>query len=262
MQRTTDSFIELVKLIQTLRGPDGCPWDRRQTPDDVKSYLVEELYEVLEAIDRGKKELLQEEVGDLLFMILFLTNLYEEKNTFTLREALDGIIRKMIHRHPHVFGTTGAATVDEIKQNWQALKEKEGKPPKKSLLDGIPAHLPSLYQAFRLTLKAAKVGFDWENPEQVFAKVREEIEELGKEIREGDRNKREQEIGDLLFSIVNLSRHLGIEPEQALRTCNDKFMKRFAFIEQALQKQGKSTREATLQEMDALWEEAKLTENI
>ena len=146
MQKTTDSFVELIALIRTLRGPNGCPWDRKQTPSDVKTYLVEELYEVLEAIDRGDKEHLKEEVGDLLFMVLFLTSLYEDSKTFTLSEALDSIIRKMVHRHPHVFGDTKADTVEEIKDNWQRLKEKEGKPPKKSLLGSIPAHLPALYR--------------------------------------------------------------------------------------------------------------------
>ena len=257
MQKTTDSFVALIDLIRTLRGPNGCPWDRKQTPADVKSYLVEELYEVLEAIDRGDKEHLQEEVGDLLFMILFLTNLYEENNTFTLKEALDGIIKKMIHRHPHVFGDTRAETVEEIRSNWQTLKEKEGKPPGKSLLGSIPAHLPSLYQAFRMTLKASKVGFDWENAAQVLDKVREEIDELEQELAGADRERKEHEIGDLLFSIANLSRHLDIEPEQALRTCNEKFFRRFSYVEQQLQSKGKTPREATLAEMDALWEEAK-----
>jgi MazG family protein len=260
MHKTIDSFIELLELIRTLRGPNGCPWDRKQSPDDVKSYLVEELYEVLEAIDRGEKEHLQEEIGDLLFMILFLTNLYEENNTFTLKEALDGIIKKMIHRHPHVFGDTKAATVDEIRETWRALKEQEGKPKKKSLLDGIPSHYPALYQAFRITLKASKVGFDWQSPQDVCKKVREEMAELEHAVQEADREKKEQEIGDLLFSVANLSRHLGIEPEQALRKCNEKFMRRFSHIEQSLQKQGKDLRAATLEEMDSLWEDAKKLE--
>jgi len=260
MKKTTDSFVELIELIRTLRGPNGCPWDRKQTPADVKTYLVEELYEVLEAIDRGDKEHLQEEVGDLLFMILFLTNLYEESNTFTLTEALDGSIKKMVHRHPHVFGDIKADTVEEIRANWQQLKEKEGKPPRKSLLGSIPAHLPALYGAFRMTLKAAKVGFDWENPHQVLDKIKEEIGELEEALQGADRKKKEQEMGDLLFSVANLSRHLEIEPEQALRSCNEKFFRRFCYVEQELQKQGKTPREATLAEMDALWEEAKKLE--
>lgn len=257
MQKTTDRFLELVDLIRTLRGPHGCPWDRKQTPADVKAYLVEELYEVLEAIDQGNKEHLQEEVGDLLFMILFLTNLYEERNAFTLYEALEGIIKKMIHRHPHVFGDMRAETVEDIRNNWQALKEKEGKPPKKSLLGSISSHLPSLYQAFRMTLKASKAGFDWENSAQVLDKVKEELHEFGKELMGTDREKKEHEIGDLLFSIANLSRHLGIDPEQALRKCNEKFRRRFSYVEQELQKKGKTPRESTLAEMDALWEQAK-----
>jgi tetrapyrrole methylase family protein/MazG family protein/ATP diphosphatase len=260
MQKTTDSFVELIELIRTLRGPNGCPWDRKQTPSDVKTYLVEELYEVLEAIDRGDKEHLQEEVGDLLFMVLFLTSLYEESKTFTLGEAIDSSIRKMVHRHPHVFGDTRADTVEEIKDNWQRLKEKEGKPPKKSLLGNIPTHLPALYQSFRMTLKAAKVGFDWENPGQVLEKIKEEIAELEEALQGADREKKEQEMGDLLFSAANLSRHLEIEPEQALRACNEKFYRRFCYVEQELQKQGKTPREATLAEMDELWEDAKKLE--
>ena len=167
----------------------------------------------------------------------------------------------MVHRHPHVFGNTKAETVEVIKDNWQQLKEKEGKPSRKSLLGSIPAHLPALYGAFRMTLKAAKVGFDWENPRQVLGKIKEEIAELEEALQGADRDKKEEEIGDLLFSVANLSRHLDIEPEQALRACNEKFFRRFCHVEQELLKQGKTPREATLAEMDALWEQAKKLEN-
>jgi tetrapyrrole methylase family protein/MazG family protein/ATP diphosphatase len=259
MDKTDDSFSKLLTTIRKLRAPGGCPWDRKQKPEDVKTYLVDELYEVLEAIDRDEQNLLKEEIGDLFFLILFLIHIYEERNAFTLQAVMEGIIRKMIHRHPHVFGDTEISSVEEVKANWQTLKEKEGKPPKKHLLDGIPHNIPALYRSFRLSLKASTVGFDWQTPREVLQKVKEEINELEK-VLDGDGEKQEQELGDLLFSIANLSRHLGFEPEQALRKCNEKFVRRFAYLEQVLQKQQKSFQEVNLKEMDLLWEEAKSRE--
>jgi tetrapyrrole methylase family protein/MazG family protein/ATP diphosphatase len=257
MKKTAEHFVELMKLIQTLRGPNGCPWDKKQTPEDVKAYLVEELYEILEAIDMDEKNMLMEEIGDMLFMILFLVNLYEEKKAFTLNDALKSIQRKMIHRHPHVFGSETVSSAEKVKTIWQLLKEKEGKKPKKSFLDGIPANLPALSRAFFLTSKASEVDFDWQTPEEVLKKVKEEIEELETALPEKKEQKMADEIGDIIFGIVNLSRHLGIEPEQALRRSNKKFVSRFEHIETVLQKKGKSLKEATLDEMDKIWEEAK-----
>jgi tetrapyrrole methylase family protein/MazG family protein/ATP diphosphatase len=257
MKKTAQQLEELINIIRRLRGPEGCPWDRKQTPADVKTYLTEELYEVIEAIDQDDRNMLVEEIGDLMFMILFLVNLYEEKKVFCLSDALQSIQQKMVHRHPHVFGSTEVASVDEVKANWQMLKEKEGKKPRKSLLDGIPGNLPALSRAFFLTSKAAKIGFDWPNPQEVLKKVREETEELESAILEKKQAQMTEEIGDILFSIVNLSRHLGIEPEQALRRSNEKFCGRFGQMEKKLQNQGKDTQKATLEEMDKVWEEVK-----
>lgn len=260
MKKTAELFLELTAIIRTLRGPQGCPWDKKQTPADVKAYLIEELHEVLEAVDLNENELLAEEIGDLLFMVLFLVNLYEEKQSFSLYDALERIKKKMIHRHPHVFGSTKVSSAEEVKENWQALKEREGKKPKKSFLDGIPKNLPSLSRAYFLTSKAAEAGFDWPGPRQVILKVKEEIEELEAACAAGEKQKMTGEIGDLLFSIVNLGRHLGIEPEQAMRRTNEKFIKRFEHIEKGLQKKGSGLKKATLEEMDRLWDEAKTME--
>lgn len=257
MKKTGQLFIDMIAIIRRLRSPGGCPWDQKQTPQDVKAYLIEELYELLEGIDADDPALLQEEVGDILFMIAFLVNLYEEKNVFSMADALAQVTAKMVHRHPHVFGDTQVGSADDVKANWQTLKEKEGKKPKTSHLDGIPGNLPGLSRSWFLTAKAAEVGFDWAKPGDVIRKVREEIDELEAEIERGALAEAAAETGDLLFSIVNLARHLHIEPEQALRATNDRFMSRFAYIEQALLKQGKSIQEATLEEMDLLWEEAK-----
>ena len=257
MKKTAQQLEELINIIRRLRGPEGCPWDRKQTPADVKTYLTEELYEVIEAIDQDDRNMLVEEIGDLMFMILFLVNLYEEKKVFCLSDALQSIQQKMVHRHPHVFGSTEVASVDEVKDNWQKLKEKEGKKPRKSLLDGIPGNLPALSRAFFLTSKAAKIGFDWPNPQEVLKKVREETEELESAILEKKQARMTEEIGDIIFSIVNLGRHLGIEPEQALRRSNEKFCGRFGQMEKKLQNQGKDIKKATLEEMDRIWEEVK-----
>lgn len=260
MKKTSESFTELINLIKRLRGPDGCPWDRKQTPADVKAYLIEELHEVLEAIDQDSPALIAEEIGDLLFMLLFLVNLYEEKDSFTLLDALEGVRTKMIHRHPHVFGTVEVSSAEQVKENWQLLKEREGKKAAPSLLDRIPRGLPALSEAFFLTAKAAEVGFDWEQPSQVIEKLREELSELEEALAHRRCKDIHDEIGDLLFSVVNIARHIGVEPEQALRRTNKKFKHRFAHIEAELQKKGISLHEASLAEMDRLWEEAKRAE--
>ena len=257
MKKTAELLVELVEIIQTLRGPDGCPWDKKQTPKNVKEYLVEELYELLEAIDGDDTKMIAEEIGDLLFMVLFLVNLYDEKKAFTLGDSLAGIKKKMVHRHPHVFGDISVESADEVKDNWQILKQKEGKKAKTSFLDGIPKNLPALSRAFYLTAKAAEIGFDWNEPKAVLKKVKEEVLELETVLESKEKEAIKDEIGDSLFSIVNLSRHLDIDPERALRGSNEKFFKRFAYIEKKLTRQGKSLKEATLEEMDEIWEEGK-----
>lgn len=257
MKKRAELMTQLIDVIRILRGPNGCPWDRKQTPGDVKDYLVEELYELLEAIDKDEKPLIVEEIGDLMFMILFLVNIYEEEQAFALEDALSSITKKMIHRHPHVFGDKTVSSVEEVKHNWQLLKEKEGKKPKKSLLDGIPKNMPALSRAYYVTAKASKVGFDWQAPQAVLEKVKEETAELESTLPEGVQEKMTEEIGDIIFSIVNLSRHLGIEPEQALRRSNKKFISRFQQMEAVFQSQGKTVKAASPAEMDKIWEEVK-----
>ncbi len=260
MKKNSHPVDDLRDIIRHLRGPQGCPWDRKQTPEKVKDYLTEELYELIEAVDEGCPELLAEETGDIVFMILFLVNLYEEKQVFTLEQALAKSKKKMIHRHPHVFGDVEVDSAEQVLENWQNLKVQEGKKPKKSLLDGIPAGLPALTRARFLTEKAANVCFDWDGPAAVMEKLAEELGELRDALKEQNSGQAAEEIGDLLFSAVNLARHLGIDPEQALRRSNEKFYRRFTGIEQELQRRGSSVQEATLEEMDAIWEKVKKRE--
>jgi len=257
MKKEDELLFELRDIIRRLRAPDGCPWDRKQTPKDVKNYLTEELYELLEAIDKNDTKLLVEETGDIMFMLLFLVNLFEEKEEFTLADALHSSSKKMIHRHPHVFGDKTVTSAEEVKDNWQKLKVKEGKQPRKSFLDGIQKNLPALTYAHSITLKASQVGFDWKSAEQVFEKIKEELAELEKEVQSDSKEGIREEIGDILFTLVNLSRHLGVEPEQALRKTNLKFKDRFEHIEITLKKEGKDLKSTDLGEMDRLWEKSK-----
>lgn len=262
MKKTAPELIEsLAETLRLLRGPQGCPWDQRQTVQDVKQYLVEEFYELLEAIDGDHAEQIMEEVGDLVFMIMFLVNLYEEKKAFSLGDALARAQQKIIFRHPHVFGSIKVSSAEEVKTNWETLKAQEGKKPRKSLLEGVPASPSALSRAYLLTAKAAEVGFDWDGPQAVLDKLREELHELEDSLSQQDsRSKAAAETGDMIFCMVNLSRHLGIEPEQVLRGSNRKFVQRFEYIEEELRRQGKTPQQATLQEMDALWEQAKALE--
>ncbi len=257
MDRAAKRLVEVMKVIRTLRSPEGCPWDRKQTPAMVKNYLSEELYELLDAIDNDDSANIAEETGDVLFLLLFLARMYEEKGTFNLADSLERIRDKMIHRHPHVFGDAQVDNAEQVMTNWQKLKVQEGKKPKDSILDGLPSCMPGLSQACALTRKAARVGFDWKDTGGPIAKIKEELAELEAEIGTAKPDRIKDEVGDILFSIVNLARHLDVEPEEALRHTNAKFKTRFAYIEQQLKKQGRGPTDATLEEMDKLWEEAK-----
>ena len=262
-KESTGRFGKLLTLIDRLRNPEGgCPWDIRQTKEDVGRYLLDETYEVLEAIGKDSPAALQEELGDLLFMILFLARIAEEENLFGINGVLDDISAKMIRRHPHVFGDANVKDAAEVKRNWDQIKrdvEKrgEGEP---SILARVPRTMPALMRAQKITSEAAKVGFDWEGAESVMAKVEEELGEFREALAKGDPEGVRDEIGDILFSIVNLSRHLKVNSEEALRSTNRKFEERFLYIEEKLREQGKSPATSTLEEMDALWEEAKRTE--
>lgn len=249
----------LLDIIDRLRSPDGCLWDRNQTKQSVSRYLIEEAYEVVEAIKGGYPEDLKEELGDLLFQILFLVKISEESGEFDISAVIKDISEKMVRRHPHVFGTTEVNTVEEIKSNWEDIKRREeGKTTKGSpLFHGISNSLPALSLARKITEKASCVGFDWNDVNGVLHKIDEEKNELKAAIQENKKEQITDEMGDLLFSLVNLSRFLEVDPENALRSTITKFKERFSFIETKLKEQGKDIYSSSLEEMDDLWERSK-----
>ncbi len=249
-----------MQIMARLRAPDGCPWDQRQTMKDLKAYLLDETYEVAEAIDSGNRSLLCEELGDLLFQIIFLAHMAQEEGAFQMDDVIRGIEEKMIRRHPHVFAEGRAATAQDVLRQWEAIKVQEGKKPRTSVLSGVSRTLPSLYRAYRLGHRAARVGFDWERREEILAKVREELGELEVSIQRGDLEEAGEELGDLLFVLANVARHLGREPEGLLRKANAKFTRRFAKVEETLVARGTTPAEASLEEMDRLWDAAKAEE--
>lgn len=262
-QTPGQKFEQLLALMARLRAPGGCPWDREQTFDSIKAYTLEETYEVLDAIERRDWAGLCEELGDFLLQAVFYAEMAAEQQHFSIADSLDAINEKLVRRHPHVFGTGEANTADEVKQRWDEIKarEKQSSPANaRPLLQGVPRNLPALMEAQQLTSKAAKVGFDWERPEQIVEKLHEELGELEQARGTGDRDRLEDELGDLFFVLVNLSRQLKVDPEQALRRTNGKFRQRFGYLEAKLREQGKALEEAGLNEMEALWQQAKRAE--
>ena len=238
-----------------LRAPGGCPWDREQSFDSIKPYLLEETYEVLEAIDKRDWPALADELGDLLLQAVFFAQMAAEENKFRIDDSIDAIVQKLIRRHPHVFADGSAKTSDDVKRRWDEIKADEKKArgePVRGLLESVPRNLPALIEAQQISSKAAGVGFDWENAEQVLDKLDEELDELDAARKSGSREELEGEVGDLLFVIVNLARFLKVDPEQALRKTNAKFRKRFAHVEAGAKLPG-----ASIAEMEALWQEAK-----
>ena len=260
MPNENKGFNNLVSIMRRLRGLGGCPWDAEQTHESLKRYLVEECYEVIEAIDSKNPENLKEELGDLLLQPVFHAVIAEEYGAFTLDEVIETICDKLVLRHPHVFGDKVIRTADEQLENWERIKKEEKKEERKSALAGVPPHLPALMKAQKITEKASRVGFDWEHVDQVFAKVLEELHEFEETMGTGDCGRMEEELGDLLFAIVNLGRFLSLNPEDALRKTIDRFSRRFAHIEETMHTRGVNIREASLEEMERLWEEAKTTE--
>ncbi|HUA59064.1 MAG TPA: nucleoside triphosphate pyrophosphohydrolase [Verrucomicrobiae bacterium] len=255
-----EKFQKLVEIMARLRAPGGCPWDREQTFDTIKPYLLEETYEVMDAIDARDWPELTGELGDLLLQSVFFSQMAAEQNLFSISDALDAINEKLVRRHPHVFGEQTAETAGQVLRIWDAVKAKEKKQKGAStagLLDGVPRALPALVEAQQLTSRAANVGFDWPNAAQVLEKLHEELAEFDEARRNSSAEELEGELGDMLFVLVNLARFVKVDPEQALRRTNAKFRKRFGYIEQKLAEQGKSPAESTLAEMDALWEESK-----
>lgn len=256
---TGERFERLVGIMARLRGPDGCPWDREQSFDTIKPYLLEETYEVLDAIDRRDWPGLADELGDLLLQAVFFAQMASEEKRFSIDDSIDAIVEKLIRRHPHVFGDATAKTADDVKRRWDEIKadEKRSKgEPSRRLLESVPRNLPALVEAQQISSKAAAVGFDWDNADQVLAKLEEELHELARARQGGSREELEGEIGDLLFVIVNLARFLKVDPEQALRKTNAKFRKRFAHVESNAVLPG-----ATIDEMEALWQEAKKSDD-
>jgi MazG family protein len=260
MNTAGEKFQRLVEIMARLRGPGGCPWDREQTFDTIKPYTLEETYEVLDAIDRREWQELAEELGDFILQAVFYAQMAAEQELFRIDDALDAINQKLIRRHPHVFGDESAETAGDVKRIWGEVKAAEKKDkgnPDQTLLGGVPRALPALVEAQQIASRAAGVGFDWENPEQVIEKLHEELAELDEARRNASQDELEDEMGDLLFVLVNLARFVKVDPEQALRRTNAKFRERFGFIERRLLAQGKSLQEANIEEMEALWQEAK-----
>lgn len=253
------SFIALSELVSRLRGPDGCPWDKQQTDATVKTYLLEEACEVLDAIERNAPEDVCQELGDLLFQIMFLATLARERDDFDLIDVMNRIRQKMIHRHPHVFGRASVNGAEEVSQNWEKIKDEEKDAPHttQSLLQNVPVHLPPLLRAHRLSQRASKVGFDWETKADVWNKVKEEMLELENVLSDKDTGRIEEEMGDLFFSLVNLARHWGLNAENLLRSANQKFINRFREMEQGLKAMGLDLEEATPDEMNRVWDRIK-----
>jgi MazG family protein len=249
---TGDSFTRFLEITKRLRRE--CPWDREQTHGSIRASLIEEAYEVVEAIDEGNLDELKKELGDLLLHVAFHSNIAEENGEFTLDDVITSITEKLIFRHPHIFGTVTVANADEVKRNWEKLKMEEGR---ESLLEGVPRELPGLLRAHRLQEKASKAGFDWEKREDVWKKVEEEMGELHRAIDTAGQEEVEMEFGDLMFALVNYARFLKVNPENALRRTVEKFIARFQFVERRLKESGREIGSATLKEMDELWEEAK-----
>ena len=281
------SFADLVALMAILRSPEGCPWDREQTFASLAPMLLEEAYEAFEAVEEareGRPLALRDELGDLLFQIIFYAQVAHERGEFTIDDVIDAIHSKMVRRHPHVFGDARADNAEEVLRNWEAIKAEEKRAAiaatgsadqssaprgeEQSLLDGVSAKAPALMEAHQLATKAARVGFDWQRLEDIFAKLHEEIEELrvaisGEEsvgTTEAAETRVREEVGDLLFVVTNIARHLKVEPEAALKLTNRKFRRRFRHIERSLSERGRTLDAAPLEEMEALWQEAKLNE--
>jgi MazG family protein len=265
MSTAGDEFTRLAEIVARLRAPDGCPWDREQTIDTLKRYVLEETYEVLDAIDRHDHDALREELGDFLFEAVFVAQLEHEDGHFSIADSVKSIADKLVRRHPHVFarheGVAALDTADQVRTRWEEIKTEErgGSAKPKALLSGIPAALPALLRAYQIGSRAASVGFDWSRAEDVVAKIREEVDEIQEVLnaRDTDQGRVEEEVGDLLFAIANLSRKLGVEPETALRKANDKFTRRFTAMESTIGSSGRQMRDMTLDELEAEWQHAK-----
>ncbi len=259
MNQTQTQLQELVALIQRLRAPDGCPWDRKQTRQDIGKYLLDECYEVMDALTENDPGHIQEELGDLLFQILFIAEISAEAGEFSLADVMKGIQEKMIRRHPHVFGDVKVESVQDVKDNWQEIKKKErgGAAPGENPFGGIPRSMPALQKAQKISAAASRRGFDWPDANGVLDKLKEELDELEEARKQGDAVKIEEEMGDLFFTLVNLGRFLNVDAEKAAARASDKFLRRWTYLTQTLADQGRSPADATPAELDLIWNKAK-----
>jgi tetrapyrrole methylase family protein/MazG family protein len=255
-----EKFQLLVDLMARLRAPGGCPWDHEQTFDTIKPYLLEETYEVLDAIDARDWRELPGELGDLMLQAVFFSQMAAEENLFRIDDALDAINQKLVRRHPHVFGTETARTGDDVRKIWSEVKARESEGNTTSILKNVPRALPALVEAQQITSRAAAVGFDWADATQVLDKLREELEEFESARSGGSPEQLEDELGDLLFVLVNLARFVKVDPEQALRKTNAKFRRRFGHVEEKLAERGASPADSNIEEMESLWQQAKSLE--
>ncbi len=256
MQEKLEAFERLLTIMDELR--EKCPWDRKQTMETLRHLSIEELYELSDAIIDGDMDEIKKELGDLMLHLVFYSKIGSEKGAFDMADVLNGVCEKLITRHPHIYGDVVVSSEEEVKANWEKIKLKEGKG-KKSVLEGVPRSLPSLVKAGRIQDKARGVGFDWDNDDQVWEKVEEELGELQAEVKAGS-DRVEEEFGDVLFSMINYARFLGINPDDALERTNRKFIRRFQYLETESQKDGKQMGEMTLEEMDTYWDKAKAEE--
>ncbi len=257
MDPRLEAFKRLLDIMDELRK--GCPWDKEQTLESLRHLTLEETYELSDAILDNDLNEIREEVGDLMLHLVFYSKIGSEKGAFDITDVLNGISEKLIFRHPHIYGDVKVVNANEVKENWENLKLKEGK---KSVLEGVPKSIPPLLKAYRIQEKVKGVGFDWERPEQVWEKVEEEIAEMKAEIAVGNKSKTEEEFGDLLFALVNYARFVNVNPDDALERTNKKFINRFQYLENEADKIGKSLKNMTLAEMDVFWEEAKKFESV
>lgn len=252
-----EKFERLVSLMERLRSPEGCPWDREQSFDTIKPYLLEETYEVMEAIDARNWSALADELGDLLLQVVFFAQMASEQNSFAIADSIEAINQKLIRRHPHVFGNGTARTADEVKTKWDEIKAEENKSRQAGRLESVPRSMPALVEALQISTRAAGAGFEWSDVAGVHEKLDEEIAEFRQAERQSSREAMEHELGDLLFTLVNVARFYKIDPEQALRKTNARFRLRFAYVERRLAERGRSLEASGIEEMESLWQEAK-----
>ncbi len=260
--QSVEGLERILKIIRKLRSEDGCPWDRQQKKEDMAKYILEETYELIDAINNGSPDAMKEEMGDLLFQVFFLASISEEAGEIDIPDVMKDVTDKMIRRHPHVFGNVEVKDIDQVKINWSEIKKNiEKRNGGGGFFDGIPRSMPALKRAQKVTEKASAVGFDWGKKEEVIEKIEEELNEFKSSLATSDTNCINEEIGDLLFSLVNLSRFVNVDAEESLSASLAKFIKRFSFIEQKLAEKGKDPLSASLEEMNDLWNESKLKES-